>query len=170
MPAGAVPARPARMELGELISAESALLLLVSMFALAWFGTVRPPGRTTGAGLQSSEDAWSGLTNVRWAMILAVLLALGVVAVHIGQAAHGTKTETGSLVAAAGGLCGVLLVWRVLVELPDPGRVVDVKLGAYVGLLCAWGIAIGGWRTRAAERGQRRHAPRTPRTVRSAPG
>ncbi|HLH66913.1 MAG TPA: hypothetical protein VKV27_14545 [Solirubrobacteraceae bacterium] len=48
------------------------------------------------------------------------------------------------LVPALGCLTSALLVWRVLVELPGGGRVLDQKLGALVGLACALGIAWGG--------------------------
>ena len=161
--------RPARTEPGELVSAASAVLLLASMFALAWYGTVRPPGKVTGAGLQSSEDAWNGLSDVRWILLAASLLAVSALALHVSQAGHGTKTETGLVVGLSGGACGVLLVWRVLINLPQPEQVDDAKLGAYLGLLFAWGVALGGWRTIVFERDARRHAARAPRAVRSAP-
>jgi hypothetical protein len=43
----------------------------------------------------------------------------------------------------------VLLGYRVLINPPNPHAIVDVKIGAYLGLLAALGIAVGGlesWR------------------------
>ncbi len=39
----------------------------------------------------------------------------------------------------------MLLTYRVLINLPSPSDVVDQKLGAVLGLVCAYGIAVGGF-------------------------
>jgi hypothetical protein len=51
-----------------------------------------------------------------------------------------------------GTVTAAALVYRVLVALPAPAQVVDQKLGAFLGLLCALGIAYGGLESRRAER------------------
>jgi hypothetical protein len=38
-----------------------------------------------------------------------------------------------------------LVAYRVLIDLPKSSSVVDVKLGGYLGLAAAIGIAIGGF-------------------------
>jgi hypothetical protein len=59
-----------------------------------------------------------------------------------------------------------MLAYRVLVDLPDPSRVVDQRAGAILGLLAACAIAIGGvesTRARAARmraRNERRQSAR----------
>jgi hypothetical protein len=55
-------------------------------------------------------------------------------------------------VAALGTLTAVLLVYRVLIDLPNPSSVVDAKLGAFLGLLFAIGIALGGCESIREER------------------
>ena len=52
--------------------------------------------------------------------------------------------RTHSVVAALGGLTALLLGYRVLIDLPDPSRVVDQKAGAILGLAGALLIAVGG--------------------------
>jgi hypothetical protein len=135
------------------MSGLSALALLVLMFLTAWYGDDQLPSRVhAGAGRATSETAWQGLTIVRWVMLLTVLVALGSVIVHLTQRSHGNQTETGALITALGTVTFALLVYRVLIALPTPYKVVDQKLGAMLGLLCALGIAIGGLESMREER------------------
>jgi hypothetical protein len=78
-------------------------------------------------------------------MLLTILVAAGSVALHSTQRSHGTKTDTSVLVAVLGTATAALVAYRVLIDLPNSSAVVDVKLGGYLGLACAIGIAIGGF-------------------------
>jgi hypothetical protein len=135
------------------VSAASAVLLLVLMFGTAWFGVVALPGRSsTRSGIVRTENAWQAMTLVRWVMLLAILVTLGSVVLHLSQRSHGAATETGAVVTSLGSATAVLLAYRVLISLPTPDRVVDQKLGAVLGLVCAVGIAIGGYESLREER------------------
>ena len=37
------------------------------------------------------------------------------------------------------------VAWRVLIALPTPYRVLDQKVGAFLGVISALGIAVGGY-------------------------
>jgi hypothetical protein len=150
---------PAKLERprGELISATSGLLLLVTMFALAWYGVDGIPGRTPR--LVYAESAWHGLTVVRWVMLATSVAAVGSVPLHYSQRSHGVRTETGLLVTLLGTLTAALLIYRVLIALPSSDRVVDQKLGAFLGVLWALGIAYGGLESLREERSRRRASP-----------
>lgn len=139
--------RPGR---GELVSATSAVLLLVAMFALAWFGVDGIPGRT--ARLIYAENAWEGLTAIRWLMLVTIAVAAGVPLLHFSQRSHGVRTETGLLVTVLGTFTAASLIFRVLVVLPSSDQVVDQKFGAFVGTLCAIGVAYGGLESLREER------------------
>ena len=130
---------------GELPGAAFALALLVSMFAVKWFGVDGMP-TARGAGVRA-EDAWNGLSDVRWLMLATVLATVASLALHIAQRRHGAKTDTSLLVAGLATLTAVLVAYRVLVDLPDPNSVVDQKLGALAGLACAIGLAACAWAT-----------------------
>jgi hypothetical protein len=130
---------------GELPAAVLALALLVSMFAVKWFGVDGLP-TARGANVRA-EDAWNGMSDVRWLMLLTVIVVLGSLALHIAQRGHGAKTDTSVPVAALATLTAGLLVYRVLIDLPDPNSVVDQKLGALGGLACALGLAVCSWET-----------------------
>jgi multisubunit Na+/H+ antiporter MnhB subunit len=134
------------------VSAGCAIALLVLMFATEWFGVDQLPGKASGLQRETAENAWAGLSVVRWVMLTAIIVALGSVMLHATQQTHGARTDTGGLTAGVGGLAALLLVYRVLINLPGPDEVVDQKLGAVLGLLCAVGIALGGCRSIIDER------------------
>jgi len=146
-----------RVHTGELISFICALALLPIMFLLDWYGVVGLPLRARRSGITTAENAWRVLTDLRWLMLLAIVAAMGSVVLHVSQRAHGTKTDTSLAVTAIGTVTALLVGYRVLIDPPDPRSVVDVKVGAYLGLLCAIGIAIGGYESfrQVRERGDR---------------
>jgi hypothetical protein len=135
----------ARIHVGELTSLVSALVLLPMMFALDWYGVVGLPLRARRSGITTAENAWHVLTGLRWLMLLTILAAIGSVVLHASQRSHGTKTDTSVLMAVLGTVTAVLVGYRVLIDLPNSSSVVDVKLGGYLGLIAAIGIAIGGF-------------------------
>ena len=163
-----------RVRRGELLSAGSAVLLVLVMFLLKWYGVAQGAGRSAlRSGLSSAENAWHGLTILRWLMLLSAIVAVGSLVIRASQSSHGTQTDGSRLVTALGALTAVLLGYRVLIALPDPDKVVDQKLGAILGLLCAIGIAFGGWESMREQRGRagtvkhrsRTDAPGAPRGV-----
>jgi hypothetical protein len=149
-----------RIHTGKLISATSALLLAPIMFGLEWYGVVGAP-RTRRSGITTDENAWHTLIYTRWVMLIAIVVALGSVVLHVSQRSHGTKTDTSVVVSAVGTLTAALLIYRVLIELPNPSSVVDLKLGAYLGLLAGIGIAIGGIESVREQRARREAALQT---------
>jgi hypothetical protein len=143
-------APPRRARRGELVCAGAAVLLLVFMFALAWFGVDGIPGRSE---LATSENAWHGLTDLRWLMLLTSFVAIGSLFLHASQRTHGAETDTSLAITVLGTATAGALAYRVLIDLPSSPSVVDQKLGAYLGLLSAVAIAIGGYDAlRAARR------------------
>jgi hypothetical protein len=145
------PSAP-RLHRGEIVSAASALALLLTMFAFEWYGVDGIPGRATSRSLATAEDAWQVLTVTRWLMLATIGLALGSVIVHLGQRSHGTKTDTGFVIGTLGALTAVILTYRVLINLPSQAAVVDQKFGAFLGVLSAYGIACGGYQAMREER------------------
>lgn len=125
-----------------MVSAVAAIVLLVLMFATAWFGVDGIPGRSE---VVTTENAWHGMTILRWLMLLTILVSIGSLFLHASQRAHGAETDTSAAIAVLGTIVAVLLAYRVLIDLPSPASVVDQKLGAYLGLLSAIAIAIGGY-------------------------
>src|ERR1700759_417841 len=162
--AGSPPARPPRLRVGALVSATSALALLVIMFATEWYGVAGVPDPSAvRPAVSTAENAWHGLTITRWVLLATIVAAIGAVVLHASQREHGNKTDTSLIVAALGALSSVLLIYRVLVPLPNASRVIDQKLGAFLGLLCALGIAWGGYEAIREQRARDRAAGAAPR-------
>jgi hypothetical protein len=161
--------RTPRLRQGALIAAASASALLIVMFTMAWFGVDEIPGRTPARmPLAHAVNAWHALSLVRWLMLVTIAVAIGSVLLHGSQRTHGAKTDTGAVVGGLGAVTAAVLIVRVLIDLPSPNSVVDQKLGAYLGILCAVGIALGGYEQMLEERARRRRsAPssRPPRRV-----
>jgi hypothetical protein len=168
------PPRPPRIRVGALVSAVSALALLVILFAMEWYGVAGVPDPSAvRPAVSTAENGWHGLMVTRWVLVATVVAAIGAVVLHASQREHGTKTDTSLIVAGLGLLSSVLLVYRVLIVLPAGTRVIDQKLGAFLGLLCAFGIAWGGYesireqrarvRAAAGSRGPRQRRPRLAR-------
>jgi hypothetical protein len=148
--------RRAALTHGELIAGASALLLLFLMFATRWYGIAGIPGTSAHAQAVGTENAWSGLTVVRWLMLLTILAVATSLAVHLADVSRSTVALLRLAVAALGSLTALLVTYRVLIDLPSPPDVVDQKLGAVLGVVCAYGIAIGGFEAIREQRARAR--------------
>jgi hypothetical protein len=167
----ALPAHRLRLRQGALISAGSALVLLVVMFATKWYGVDEIPGRVaTRTQVTHATNAWHSLSIVRWLMLVTIIIAVGTVLLHGSQRSHGSKTNTGALVAILGSITAAVLIYRVLIDLPSAGSVVDQKFGAIIGVVAAIGIAVGGYESMLEERERAKrgaHSSRPPKQTAS---
>jgi hypothetical protein len=161
-----------RSDPGELLSAVCGLGLLVCMFTFAWYGGNSMPGTTPRPHAVWTENAWQALPVGRWVMLATVVVAVGSLLLHLSQRSHGSRTNTSGLVAGLGAATAVLLIYRVLIDMPSANRISDQKLGAVLGTLLALGIAAGGVRSlreeRRRPRERRRLRPRERRRARLA--
>jgi hypothetical protein len=129
-----------RLRLGEWLAALAGIGLIVSL-GLDWYG-VR--GRETGI---------SGFAAFDVIDILLVLVAAMGIALAIAQA---TQDRPALPVAAAVltvpvGILGTLLVLYRIVNEPGPDELLDVRAGAYLGLLATAALTAGGWLSLADE-------------------
>jgi hypothetical protein len=146
-----------RLNRGDLVAALSAVLLVVSMFAFAWFGFDGLPGRgSLGSAVASAEDAWHGLSVIRWLMTLTIAAAIGSVVIHVRPVSRQLVAAARLTVLTLGVVSFVLVAYRVLIALPTPDRVVDQKLGAFLGTIWALGIALGGYESVREQRARLR--------------
>lgn len=141
---------------GDVIAAVAALLLLILMFGTKWFGLAGVPGTSAHAQAVTTENAWSSMSVIRWVMLLTILAAVAAVLVHVVHASGSTVALIRTAVALLGSLTALLLTYRVLINLPSPSDVVDQKLGAVLGLVCAYGIAVGGFESIREQRARMR--------------
>lgn len=129
---------------GELISATSALLLLIVMLVPAWYDIDGIPGRPgSRVHVTSTETGWQGLTGLRWVVLLTVLLALAAVAAQTVRPRRQTVAGLRLALLVLASVTALALIVRVLIDLPSSDRVVDQKLGAVLGMIAGIGVALG---------------------------
>ncbi len=140
----AVRRHPAEIRRADAVGVLGACGLLGCLFALRWFGAVAPARGLVPTGRLLALGAWGELAVVSWLLVAAAALAL-VRALLGRRGRQALAVPALALSAAAAGA----LAYRVLLDPPQAGRIVDVKLGGYLGLLCAVALAVGaaaGWR------------------------
>ena len=151
--------RRVRIHVGDLISAGSAIGLLIVFFVMAWYGTAGVPDPSAARpALSGVETGWQALSLIRWVVIVTAVVAIGSVVLHATQRHHGARTDTSRVVLALGLLTTLLLIWRVLIAFPSPDEVISQKLGALLGLLFAAAVAYGGHESLIELRDRRRLA------------
>jgi hypothetical protein len=141
----------------ELIAGAGAVVLLVSLLFLPWFGTGVATGNfAPGSVIPGSLGAWHTLTRLRWLVLVTVVVALLPLIARPASRWLGLPRRTSNAMAALGCLTALLVGFRVLVYLPDPGRVVDQQAGAILGLLGALLVTLGGLELMRIEAGRPR--------------
>ncbi|HEX2097355.1 MAG TPA: hypothetical protein VHF50_08315 [Solirubrobacterales bacterium] len=141
-----------RLSRGEQIAAVSAILLFVFMF-FDWFGVEVSgvpgfSGEVTGGG----GSAWDALDVIPIFLMAAIVVAIGVAIVRFTEADLELPISLNAIVAALGALATLLILYRI-VDPPGGGGTgfegveVDttLKLGIFLALLSALGIAYGGY-------------------------
>lgn len=125
---------PSRLRLGELLAGAGAVVLLVLMLAVHWYGDA---GRTGG-----SVTGWQGLTDLRWLLLVTIACALVLVLVQATRRAPALPATMSMFVMILGIVSVVALGIRVLIS-PPPHQ----QAGAYLGLLATVAIAVGGYKS-----------------------
>jgi hypothetical protein len=141
-----------KLSIGERIAALSAILLFIFMF-FDWFGVEVSgvpgfSGEVTGGG----GSAWDALDVIPLFLMAAIVVAVGVGIVRLTDADLEPPISLNAIVAALGALAVLLILYRI-VDPPGGGGTglegveVDttLKLGIFLALVAAAGIAYGGW-------------------------
>lgn len=142
-----------RLRPGEIIAAAGALLLFVFMFFFKWYGVGLPDNvQQTADALgfdlgAASVNGWTGHSVLRWLMLLTIVAALALAFLTATQRTVALPVTAAVIVTALAALLTVLLAYRVLLNEPGPNEAIEVKIGAWLGLLSSAAIAYGGYRS-----------------------
>jgi hypothetical protein len=138
-----------RLSTGEVIAAASGLALLVVMF-LPWYGVDVNVG---GFSASESANAWEVFSTIDVLLFLVAVVAVGAAAAKLADVVP-EGLPVAAIVTGAGALALLLIVFRIIdVPGPDIPEIVESnvdfgrKLGLFLGLLAAGGIAYGGYRS-----------------------
>jgi hypothetical protein len=148
-----------RLGRGETIAAVSAIALFLIMFLFEWFET----GFTTA-------NAWESFGLIDLILLIAIAVAIGSAVATAASQSVNSPVALSAITAGLGILAVLLILFRILSP-PDVTvneTVVGVvetsrRLGVFLGLIAAGGIAFGGWQamqeeTAAARAGSRSRA------------
>jgi hypothetical protein len=125
-----------RLRAGEWLAAAGGVLVVGSLLLLPWY--------EAGSGEVTGFEVFS-IVDILLTLIGALAIALAVL--QATQDSPAMPVGAGVLCVPVGFVGFVLVLYRLLDEPGVPGGdpVVDVRLGAYLGLLAMAAIAAGGW-------------------------
>ena len=127
-----------RLRWPEIVAGVAAVVLLLSMFLLPWYGYKGDLAPLAARlGVSTSGDAWHSLSTTRWLLLLTIVAALALVYLQ------GTRRAP----ALPAAFSVLVLIYRVLINVPGPNDVVSRDVGAYIGLLASIVISGAGYRS-----------------------
>jgi hypothetical protein len=139
-----------RLNTGEKIAGASAILLFIFMF-FDWFGVeVSGVGGFSGDVPGVGGSAWDALDYIPIVLVITIVAALGLAALRLTDSTYEPPVPGSTVVAVLGAISVLLILFRIV----DPpsfdsfgGVSVDatLKLGIFLGLISAAGIAYGGY-------------------------
>ena len=170
-----------RLRPGEWVAGIGAAGLLATSF-LPWFG-IGPSGEVVqsefgGGGILNLLNTYTATSSSPWDWLGWLTLIVGVLVfasgawLFIATAAGRPVVQqvvAGVLTSTIGTLGFVFLALRVLVFQPGSNELTTVRYGAYLGLLAAALVAIGGWWSLKDERTDAPESAYTPPAPRPAP-
>jgi carbon starvation protein CstA len=142
-----------RLRDGELIAGAGGLALLAAMF-LHWYEVPRVPALEGAVGYAplaiSVGTAWQAFGVLDVVLALLALVPLALVFLQATRRSPALPVAFSVFTALAGMLAALLILYRI-VNQPGPNDAVDVQAGAWLGLLAALVVAVGGWRSLRVE-------------------
>jgi hypothetical protein len=142
---------------GEKIAGGSAILLFIFMFFFDWFG-VKVSDVNGFSGTISGEggSAWDALEFIRFVLLLTVIGALVLVGLRLSDSTYEPPFPLSIAITVLGAISVLLILFRII----DPPTFAEVggisfdatlKVGIFLGLLSAAGVAYGGYTTMREE-------------------
>lgn len=138
-----------KLHRGERMAAFAGVALFLIMIMFSWFG-VDIPAEVRGFAEMSGQD-FNFNAFEAFEVIDLILFVTIVVAVGLGlTTAMGKKVRlpvSGAVLTAGLGILSTFLIFYRIIDVPGPGGGMGIarKLGVFLGLIAAAGIAYGGW-------------------------
>jgi hypothetical protein len=140
---------PSQASMGEKIAAGSAVLLFISLF-FPWYG-VKVSAAGTSVSLSGSLSAWEAFGFIDILLFLCAVTAVGIVVAGLAGALPALPVPASQILLGVGAFALLLVLYR-LIDTPAPDGLPDSvdftrKLGLFIGLVAAGGMAYGGFQT-----------------------
>jgi hypothetical protein len=138
-----------RIRRGEMISAISAVVLIIVMF-LPWYDftgsqRIKYLILVGGHSLPLTGSAWKAYSNTSLLLVVLVLVALAPAVVSATQ--QRVNFPLSAAAAALGALVGLFIIYKLFIHRPGGNTYTDVAVGGYLGLLAIIGITVGAFLT-----------------------
>jgi hypothetical protein len=148
---------PTRLRFGELVAGVAAVLLLIDMFLLPWWGlSGRLAHLLASFGVSDiTANAWDSLSFGRWLMLATIAVTLLLVIFQAIKAGPAWPVTLSMLSMVLGIVTALELIYRVLINGPYSIDGIATKPGAYLGLACSLVLAYGGFRSTREEGGSK---------------
>jgi hypothetical protein len=147
-----------RLRPGDVLAAAAAVVLLGVTF-LDWYA---PAAR--GEGL----DAWHAFAVVDLVIGLAATLALALTALNVGGRGPAVPVGVGVVTSTISLVALILVAYRILNQ-PGPNDVIEVEIGAWLGLAATAALFAGAWWSMADDRPRPADPPAPEPELRAAP-
>ncbi len=145
-----------KLRQSEKIAAGSAVALLLILFILDWFGLKFESSGIAGGfagGVEGSKTGWGSMDLIRFIILLACIAAITMAYFSATGQQVALPVALSAIVAGLGILSVVLILFRIISppDLGAPSAVFDAgvshtrKIGAFLGLIAAAGVAYGGY-------------------------
>jgi hypothetical protein len=137
-----------KLGVGETIAGISGLALFVFMF-LPWYGIDSVGGFGVGGG---DVSAWEAFSFIDILLFLVAVAVVGLVIVQLAESTPDMPAPPAQIIMVAGVVALVLILFRLIFTpgVDTGGLDIDVdlgrKIGIFLGLIAAAGVAYGGWR------------------------
>jgi hypothetical protein len=116
------------------------------MFLMPWYGVKSPLGATAASlGGATSWDGWNGLTNLRWLVLITILVALALVWLQATRRAPALPVTFGVILIVLDLVTTLALIFRVLIDVPGASSIVERKVGGFVGIGASIAILCGAY-------------------------
>ena len=147
-----------RLSQGERIAGLSGIALILIMFIFDWFGLKFTGGaEALGVSVEGSRNAWGSYGFIDIVLFLTVAAAIGLALISASQTEMGLPVAASAVVAGLGILSVVLIIISIIsppdfgADLSGTGIEHTRKIGVWLGLIAAIGVAYGGWRAMQEE-------------------
>jgi hypothetical protein len=133
-----------------MIAAVSAIALFLIMFIFSWFGIDASAGAFSAS---AGANAWESFGFIDIILLITIIVASSMAAMSANAQSLNSPVALSAVTAGLGILSVLLILFRIISP-PDFGvgdfgdiAGVDVgrKIGVFLGLIAAGGIAYGGW-------------------------
>jgi hypothetical protein len=138
-----------KLQRGERMAMFSGIALFLIMILFPWFG-VDIPAEVRGLAEMSGQDfrfnAFEAFEVIDLILFVTVVVVVGLAFATATGRKIRLPVSASALTAALGILSTFLIFYRIL-DVPGPGGGMGIerKLGVFLGLIAAAGIAYGGW-------------------------